>query len=194
MTAVGQRGGVRTRSTLIEKRAASAQQPRLANGAAARVSFYEDESLQAMQLAALLRRGFREAQVLMARSLSENQLSELQYHLLLEAGAAGADGIMQARLPDLLKCTMTRVSLLLRELSERGLVTALRTPPDRRVVKIGVTAEGCRQVNRALQAQREALNAFSSGLDLPSAAALLEAALNLYLGADVSIQPREPRS
>ena len=60
-----------------------------------------DRRLEELRLAAALRRGFRHAQILMAHSLAEYDLSALSYHLLLEVGAAGREGVVQGDLADL---------------------------------------------------------------------------------------------
>ena len=147
-----------------------------------------DQRLEELRLAAALRRGFRHAQLLMAHSLSEYDLSALSYHLLLEVGAAGRDGVVQGDLADLLECPDTRVSTLVRDMSRRGLVVAARWAPDRRVVHIRATARGIRLTHEALHRQREALASLSDYAGLPSVTSLLQAALRLYLGVDVSLE------
>ena len=64
--------------------------------------FYADNSLAEIRLAAAFRRGFRQALVLIRQALAEHDLSELQYHLLLEAGSSGEAGIVQGDLAELL--------------------------------------------------------------------------------------------
>ena len=146
-----------------------------------------DRRLEELRLAAALRRGFRHAQILMAHSLAESDLSALSYHLLLEVGAAGREGVVQGDLADLLQCPEARVSTLVRDMSSRGLVVAARWAPDRRVVHIRATTRGIRLTHEALHRQREALTSLSDYAGLPSATSLLQAALRLYLGVDVSL-------
>lgn len=139
-------------------------------------------------MAAALRRGFRQAQVLMAHSLAEYDLGSLSYHLLLEIAAAGAPGLAQGDLAGLLQCPDTRVSTLVRDLAARGLVRAVRTPPDRRAVTIRSTPRGIRLTQAALRGQRVALNRLSGQAAVPGVMALLESALRLYLGVDVRVE------
>ena len=146
-----------------------------------------DRRLEELRLAAALRRGFRHAQILMAHSLAESDLSALSYHLLLEVGAAGREGVVQGDLADLLQCPEARVSTLVRDMSSRGLVVAARWAPDRRVVHIHATTRGIRMTHEALHRQREALTSLSDYAGLPSVTSLLQAALRLYLGVDVSL-------
>jgi DNA-binding MarR family transcriptional regulator len=147
-----------------------------------------DRRLEELRLAAALRRGFRHAQLLMAHSLAEYDLSALSYHLLLEVGAAGRDGVVQGDLADLLECPDARVSTLVRDLGERGLVMAARSAPDRRVVRIHATSRGVRLTQEALHRQREALTSLPDYAGLPSVTSLLQTALRLYLGVDVSLE------
>ena len=139
-----------------------------------------DRRIEEMRLAAALRRGFRHAQVLMAHSLAE-------YHLLLEVGAAGPDGLVQGDLADLLQCPDARASTLVRDMGERCLIRTVRSTPDRRVVRIHSTPRGMRLTQEALHRQREALMSLSAYAGLPSVTSLLQAALRLYLGVDVSL-------
>jgi DNA-binding MarR family transcriptional regulator len=155
--------------------------PQVAQGAA-------DRRLEEIRLAAALRRGFRHAQLLMAHSLAEYDLSALSYHLLLEVGAVGADGLVQGDLADLLQCPDARASTLVRDMAERGLIRTVRSTPDRRVVRIHTTPRGIRLTEEALHRQREALMSLSEYAGLPSVTSLLQAALRLYLGVDVSLE------
>jgi DNA-binding MarR family transcriptional regulator len=139
-------------------------------------------------MAAALRRGFRQAQVLMAHSLAEYDLGSLSYQLLLEVAAAGAPGVAQGDLTDLLQCPDTRVSTLVRDLAERGLVKAVRTLPDRRAVTIRPTPRGVRLTQAALHSQRVALNRLSEQALVPGVMALLEDALRLYVGLEVRVE------
>jgi len=140
-----------------------------------------------LRIAATLRRGFRHALLLMGHSLSEHDLSSLSYHLLLEVGAAGREGLVQGELAALLECPDARVSVLVRDLGRRGLVQADRSGPDRRVVRIHSTPKGVRLAHEALHRQREALNSLSDYAGLPSVALLLQDALRLYLGVEVHL-------
>jgi DNA-binding MarR family transcriptional regulator len=150
--------------------------------------FYQDDSVGEIRLAAVFRRGFRQALVLINRALAQHELSPLQYHLLLEAGSAGDEGVVQGDLAELLQTPEARVSLLVHELSERGLVATLRGAPDRRVVRVGLTAEGCRLVAAALRAQRQALRELARDFEIPGVTEMLRRAVQLYLGVDISPQ------
>jgi len=147
-----------------------------------------DRRLAELRLAAALRRGFRHAQLLMARSLAECDLSALSYQLLLEVGAAGHEGVAQGALAGILECPDARVSTLVRDMIERGLVRAARSAPDRRLARIHSTPRGMRLIDEALHRQREALNSLSEYPGLPSVTSMLQDALRLYLGVDVSLE------
>ena len=149
-------------------------------------AFWQDESFGDIRLAAIFRRGFRQALVLMNRALASCDLSPLQYHLLLEAGAAGQEGLVQGELAELLQTPEARVSHLVHELGERGLVETARGTPDRRTVRVGITKPGCALVRRALQAQRSALAELAREFDIPGVADMLSRALKLYLNVDLA--------
>jgi DNA-binding MarR family transcriptional regulator len=149
--------------------------------------FYENESLEEIRIAAGFRRGFRQALVLIDRALSEHDLSPLQYHLLLEVGAQGELGIVQGDLAALLHTPEARVSLLVHELTERGLLETRRGAPDRRVVHVGITSSGCRVVNDAIKSQRQALGTLAREFEFPGVVDMLRRALQLYLGLDIPI-------
>lgn len=150
--------------------------------------FFEDDSISEIRLAAAFRRGFRQAMVLINRALAQHDLSPLQYHLLLEAGAAGRDGMVQGELAELLQTPEARVSLLVHELGERGLVDTVRMAPDRRVVRVGLTAAGSRVVSGALASQRQALAELAREFDTPWVGDMLRRAVQLYLGVDISLE------
>ena len=156
--------------------------------------FYQDESLGDIRLAAAFRRGFRQAMVLINRALAEHDLSPLQYHLLLEAGSAGEGGIVQGELAELLQTPEARVSLLVHELGERGLVDTVRTAADRRVVRVGLTAAGSRAVRGALASQRQALAELAREFDSPYVGEMLQRAVQLYLGVDISLDNLSSKS
>ncbi len=146
----------------------------------------ESARLDEMRVAAVLRRGFRHALLLLSHALSAHDLSTLSYQLLLEVAAGGSDGVLQGDLSRLLQCPDARVSMLVRDLSERGLVRPARSAPDRRVVRIHPTPDGVRLTLEALRSQRAALHNLSEVADLPSVTSLLHDALRLYLGVDLS--------
>src|SRR5215471_15516108 len=79
-----------------------------------------------MQLAAMLRSGWRRAQGTMARALAESGLSGLEYHVLLAISAVGEMGIRQVDLAQELSVPEGKISVLARHLGERKLIEALR--------------------------------------------------------------------
>ena len=103
-------------------------------------------------------------------------------------GSAGEDGLVQGDLVELLQTPEARVSLLVHELGERGLVDTVRTAPDRRVVRVGITAEGSRLVRAALEAQRAALREVAREFAMPGVGEMLRNAMQLYLGVDISVE------
>ena len=138
--------------------------------------------LAELRLAADLRRGFRNAQVEMARALAQCELTEQGYHLLLAVGAAGRAGTTPTALADELGCPAPRISLLVREAGDEGLVETLRGDDDRRQVRVRLTADGSRRLARALTAQRRALRGVVRRLDSTRVAAMLDIAARRYLG------------
>jgi DNA-binding MarR family transcriptional regulator len=152
--------------------------------------FFQDATIDDLRLAAAFRRGFRQAMIQINRSLAQHDLSPLQYHLLLEAGAAGCDGCVQGDLADLIQAPEARVSLMVHELNARGLVRTLRSAPDRRMVRVGLTEAGCRVVEAALHAQRAALHAMAQDFNVPGVAQMLRGAVQLYLGVDIAEEGR----
>jgi DNA-binding MarR family transcriptional regulator len=152
--------------------------------------FFQDATIDDLRLAAVFRRGFRHALIQINRSLALHDLSPLQYHLLLEAGAAGAEGCVQGDLADLIQAPEARVSLMVHELNARGLVRTMRLAPDRRMVRVGLTEAGCRMVEAALHAQRAALHEMAQEFDVPGVAQMLRGAVQLYLGVDIAEEGR----
>jgi DNA-binding MarR family transcriptional regulator len=152
--------------------------------------FFQDATIHDLRLAAIFRRGFRQAMIQINRSLAQHDLSPLQYHLLLEAGAAGTEGCVQGELADLIQAPEARVSLMVHELNDRGLVRTLRSAPDRRMVRVGLTEAGCRIVEAALHAQRAALHEMAQDFDIPGVTQMLRGAIQLYLGVDIAEEGR----
>jgi DNA-binding MarR family transcriptional regulator len=163
----------------------AAKQPETRSG-----GFFQDATIDDLRLAAVFRRGFRQAMIQINRSLAQHDLSPLQYHLLLEAGAAGTEGCVQGDLAELIQVPETRVSLMVHELNARGLVRTLRCAPDRRMVRVGLTEAGCRVVEAALHAQRAALHEMAQEFDVPGVAQMLRGAVQLYLGVDIAAEGR----
>jgi len=139
----------------------------------------------------MLRKGWRRAQATMTKALAAKDLTGLEYHLLLVASAAGRDGLRQVDLAQELSVPEGRVSVLARELGERGLIEALRSEPDRRYVRIRLRPAGRRLLRDAMRCQREQLVAMVG--ELPEDALvfpMIEFICRTYLGLDVRVQPR----
>jgi DNA-binding MarR family transcriptional regulator len=144
-----------------------------------------------IRIAAMLRKGWRRAQATMNRALAANELTGLEYHLLLVASAAGKEGMRQVDLAEELSVPEGRVSVLARELGERGLIEALRSEPDRRYVRIRLRPAGRRVLKNAMRCQREQLVAMvgelpQDGVVLP----MIEFVCRTYLGMDVTVRQR----
>jgi DNA-binding MarR family transcriptional regulator len=138
--------------------------------------------LEDLRLAADLRRSFRNAQVEMAHALAGCRLTEQGYHLLLAVGAAGHAGAGQSELAEELGCPAPRISLLVRDAAEAGLLETFRPGDDRRHVRARLTRDGSRRLARALAAQRRALRLVVRRLDRARVETMLETAASLYLG------------
>jgi DNA-binding MarR family transcriptional regulator len=144
-----------------------------------------------IRIAAMLRKGWRRAQATMTKALAAKDLTGLEYHLLLVASAAGRDGLRQVDLAQELSVPEGRVSVLARELGQRGLIEALRSEPDRRYVRIRLQPAGRRLLRDAMRCQREELVAMVG--ELPEDAMvfpMIEFICRTYLGLDVRVQPR----
>jgi DNA-binding MarR family transcriptional regulator len=144
-----------------------------------------------IRIAAMLRKGWRRAQATMTKALAANELTGLEYHLLLVVSAAGRTGMRQVDLAQELTVPEAKVSLLARELVERGLIEALRSEPDRRYVRIRLRPAGRRLLRDAMRCQREQLVAMVG--ELPQASMVLpmiEFICRTYLGLDVTVQAR----
>jgi DNA-binding MarR family transcriptional regulator len=145
----------------------------------------EADELDSLQLASALRRAYREVTVRLAREVSQNQLSQLEYHLLLDL--AGTDGLSQFQIADHLQAPKTRVSTLVRGLTAKALVESFRPEEDRRQVRVRLTGAGRTRLLAAQQGVRRALDDFASHMPREHLLQLLEMALRRYLSLDVSI-------
>jgi DNA-binding MarR family transcriptional regulator len=144
-----------------------------------------------IKIAAMLRNGWRRAQWTMTKALAAQDLTGLEYHLLLVVGAAGGEGMRQVDLAQELSVPEGRVSVLTRELVARDLVEALRSEPDRRYVRIRPRPAGERVVREAMRCQREQLVAMVGQLPRDSMVIpMIEFVCHTYLGLDVTVQPR----
>lgn len=154
-----------------------------------------EAEIDSLRLASGLRRAYREATLQLARAVSDHELSQLEYHLLLDLAGAG-DGLSQSQLADHLQAPKTRVSILVRGLERRSLVEPFRPEQDRRLVRVRLTAAGAARLEAAQRAVRLALIEFARGIPRERLVQLLETALRSYLGIDVTItvgqEPPEP--
>lgn len=150
------------------------------------------DALADVALVAQLRSAFAEAQTIMAHTLSEFGLTEQRYHLLLAVAAGGPEGTVQGLLARELHCPESRISLLVRELSDAQLVEALRDPADRRHVRARTTAAGEATLTHAISIQREALHGLIAGLEVGEVTRLAELVARTYLGLDLSVVLRNP--
>jgi DNA-binding MarR family transcriptional regulator len=131
--------------------------------------------------AAAVRRRLRQALLLMNRSLASNELSALQYHLLLEVAVAGATGLNQVSLADLLAVPEGRISYLVQELKNRALVTQTKSEHNRRIATVHLTSKGRRVLAKAMEAQRRVLAKMVTGIPQDELAAMVEWGVREYL-------------
>lgn len=144
-----------------------------------------------LRIAAMLRKGWRRAQATMTKALAAQDLTGLEYHLLLVVSTAGRIGMRQVDLAQELSVPEGRVSVLARELGERGLIEALRSEPDRRYVRIRLRPAGRRLLREAMRWQREQLVEMVGELPHESMVfPMIEFICRTYLGLDVTVQPR----
>src|SRR5690348_1946360 len=144
-----------------------------------------------IRIAAMLRKGWRRAQSTMTKALAAHDLTGLEYHLLLVVSGTGRTGMRQVDVAQELTVPEGRVSVMSRELGERGLIEALRCEPDRRYVRVRLRPAGRRVLREAMRCQREQLVAMVGELPqdemvLP----MIEFVCRTYLGLDVTVQPR----
>lgn len=104
------------------------------------------------------------AQVAMTRALGENGLSGVEYHLLLVTSAVGEARIRQVELAQELDVPEGRISVVARQLVERGLVDAVRSDPDRRYVRLRLQADGRRLMEAELIESRRRSASFMSSM------------------------------
>lgn len=146
----------------------------------------EWDDQEAVRFAGTLRRAYREATSCIGRVLVAHQLSQLEYHLLLELAGADA-GIGQSQLARDMQAPKTRISLLVRGLQQRGLVESVRPERDRRQVWVRITAEGQQRLLASRKAVQETLVAFVGSLPQEQVVSMLEGALRSYLDLDVTV-------
>ncbi|HEX4211744.1 MAG TPA: MarR family transcriptional regulator [Candidatus Dormibacteraeota bacterium] len=134
----------------------------------------------------MLRRGYREASVVVTHVLGEHHLTQLEYHLLLDLSCA-VDGCGQSEISAHLQAPKTRISILVRGLEQRGLVESVRPEEDRRQVRVRLSPRGEEQLACTQQAIQQAMREFVKGLPPEDLISMLQGALRKYLDLDVTI-------
>jgi DNA-binding MarR family transcriptional regulator len=150
------------------------------------------DALADISLVAQLRGAFAEAQAIMGQTLAAFGLTEQRYHLLLVVAAGGPDGTVQGGLARELHCPESRISLLVRELSEADLVETVRDDTDRRQVRVRLRRNGEAVLDRAINVQREALHKLIANLEVGEVTRLAELVARTYLGLDLSVTVKRP--
>ena len=150
------------------------------------------DALADIELVAQLRGAFAEAQSVMVHTLARFGLTEQRYHLLLVIASGGRDGTVQGALARELHCPESRISLLVRELADAGLVEATRDESDRRHVRVRVLPEGEAVLGRTISVQRDALHSLIANLEVSEVTRLAELVARTYLGLDLSVSVRTP--
>ncbi|MHB8718585.1 MAG: MarR family winged helix-turn-helix transcriptional regulator [Candidatus Dormibacteria bacterium] len=151
------------------------------------------DALADVQLVAQLRSAFQEAQVVMGRTLASANLTEQRYHLLLAVANCGAEGATQGALARALHCPDSRVSLLVRTLSDAGFIDTIRDGSDRRVVRVHLTPRGEQVLAETITVQRSALQSMIKTLDVAEVTRLSELVARTYLGLDLSVRVKPAR-
>ena len=128
--------------------------------------------------------------MVMAQTLATSGLTEQRYHLLLDVAGGGPEGVVQGAIARELRCPESRVSLLVRELSEAGLVDTIRDDADRRHVRVRLTEQGEAVLGNAITVQRESLHGMIATLDVGEVTRLAELVARTYLGLDLSVEVR----
>jgi DNA-binding MarR family transcriptional regulator len=150
------------------------------------------DALAEIALVAQLRGAVAEAQAVMARTLTDFGLTEQRYHLLLVVAAGGLDGTVQGTLARELHCPESRISLLVRELADAGMIEAVRNDSDRRHVMVRLLSHGESVLDRAISVQRDALHSLIANLEVKEVTRLAELVARTYLGLDLSVTVRRP--
>jgi DNA-binding MarR family transcriptional regulator len=129
----------------------------------------------------------------MGRTLTDFGLTEQRYHLLLVVAAGGLDGTVQGALARELHCPESRISLLVRELADAGMIQAVRDDSDRRHVMVRLLSHGESVLDQAISVQRDALHSLIANLEVTEVTRLAELVARTYLGLDLSVTVRRPR-
>ena len=150
------------------------------------------DALADIELVAQLRSAFAEAQAIMGQTLSSFGLTEQRYQLLLVVAAGAPAGTGQGALARALHCPESRISLLVHELSDAGLVEAVRDDSDRRHVRVRLQGDGEEILGRAISVQREALHSLIATLEVGEVTRLAELVARTYLGLELSVSVKPP--
>lgn len=150
------------------------------------------DALADIALVAQLRGAFAEAQSVMGHTLANFGLTEQRYHLLLVVAAGGPAGTGQGALAQELHRPHSRISLLVRELCDAGMVEAVRDGADRRHVRVRLRREGEAILDRAISVQREALHSLIANLEVGEVTRLAELVARTYLGLELSVSVKAP--
>jgi DNA-binding MarR family transcriptional regulator len=151
------------------------------------------DALADIELVAQLRGAFAEAQAVMGQTLAGFGLTEQRYHLLLIIASGGIDGTFQGALARELHCPESRISLLVRELADAGLVEAVRDGSDRRHVRVHLRPAGEATLGHAISVQRDSLHSLIANLDVTEVTRLAELVARTYLGLELSVTVKTPR-
>ena len=151
------------------------------------------DALADIELVAQLRSAFADAQAIMGQTLVGFGLTEQRYHLLLVVAAGGPAGTGQGALARALHCPESRISLLVHELSDAGLVEAVRDDSDRRHVRVRLHGDGEEVLSRAISVQREALHSLIATLEVGEVTRLAELVARTYLGLELSVSVKPPK-
>jgi DNA-binding MarR family transcriptional regulator len=150
------------------------------------------DALADIALVAQLRSAFGEAQAVMAQTLAGFGLTEQRYHLLLVVAAGGAEGTGQGAIARDMHRPESRISLLVRELVDAGMIEATRDGADRRQVNVRLLKDGEATLDRAICVQRESLHGLIANLEVSEVTRLAELVARTYLGLDLSVSLRRP--
>jgi DNA-binding MarR family transcriptional regulator len=151
------------------------------------------DALADIELVAQLRSAFADAQAVMGQTLVGFGLTEQRYHLLLVVAAGGPAGTGQGALARALHCPESRISLLVHELCDAGLVEAVRDDSDRRHVRVRLHGDGEEILGRAISVQREALHSLIATLEVGEVTRLAELVARTYLGLELSVSVKPPK-
>ena len=150
------------------------------------------DALADIELVAQLRSAFADAQAVMGQTLAGFGLTEQRYHLLLVVAAGGRRAPARERWRARCTARSSRISLLVHELSDAGLVEAVRDDSDRRHVKVRLHGDGEEVLGRAISVQREALHSLIATLEVGEVTRLAELVARTYLGLELSVSVKPP--